>query len=205
MIASKKLLEDALGTSIPGLAYPFGYSSTAVRHAAIEAGYAYACIVGNAMASPQHDPLALPRLTVKASTGEDAFAHAVDGRSLSKIYGTDRMLTKGWAVVRRTKAVVTGVRPVRETVGSDDGPGESPRRDEAALGEHDKGLRVRARSSYSGRGLPRWPTSSRVIGGHRDEAVMSPDRALPPAPGHRQSPRPQPSACLSSVLFPVRI
>ena len=109
MIASKKLLEDALGTSIPGLAYPFGYSSTAVRHAAIEAGYAYACIVGNAMASPQHDPLALPRLTVKASTGEDAFAHAVDGRSLSKIYGTDRMLTKGWAVVRRTKAVVTGV------------------------------------------------------------------------------------------------
>jgi len=112
LTVSKRLLEDALGTPVPGLAYPFGYSNVAVRRAAMEAGYAYACAVGNAMASPQHDPLALPRLTVKASTGEDAFGHAACGQSLSKIYRTDHMLTKGWAVVRRTRAIVTGV-PVR--------------------------------------------------------------------------------------------
>lgn len=112
LTVSKRLLEDALGTSVTGLAYPFGYSNAAVRHAALEAGYAYACAVGNAMASPQHGPLALPRLTVKASTSKDAFVQAVGGQSLSKIYRTDHMLTKGWTVVRRTRAIATGV-PIR--------------------------------------------------------------------------------------------
>ena len=112
LTVSRRLLEDALGTPVPGLAYPFGYSNAAVRRAAIEAGYGYACAVGNAMASPQHDPFALPRLVVKASTDEDAFGHAACGQGLSKIYRTDHMLTKGWAVVRRTRAIVTGV-PVR--------------------------------------------------------------------------------------------
>ena len=112
LTVSKRLLEDALGTSVTGLAYPFGYSNMAVRRAALEAGYTYACAVDNAMASPQHDPLALPRLTVKASTSEDEFVHAVCGQNISKIYRTDRMLTKGWAVVRRTRAIATGV-PIR--------------------------------------------------------------------------------------------
>lgn len=106
---SKKLLEDALGTTVPGLAYPFGYSSLAVRRAAKDAGYAYACAVGNSMAAPRGDQFALPRLTVKASTGEGAFGEAVCGQDIPKIYRTDRMLTKGFAVVRRTRAIVTGV------------------------------------------------------------------------------------------------
>ena len=112
LTVSKKLLEDALGTSVPGLAYPFGYSSLAVRRAATEAGYAYACAVSNAMAAPRCDQFALPRLTVKASTGVDAFGRAVRGQDIPEIYRTDRVLTKGFAVVRRTKAIVTGV-PVR--------------------------------------------------------------------------------------------
>lgn len=112
LTVSKKLLEDTLGTSVPGLAYPFGYSSLAVRRAAMDAGYAYACAVSNAMAAPRRDQFALPRLTVKASTGDDAFDDAVCGQDIPKIYRTDRMLTKGFAVVRRTKAIVTGV-PVR--------------------------------------------------------------------------------------------
>jgi len=112
LTVSKRLLEDALGTSVPGLAYPFGYSNVAVRRAVREAGYSYGCAVVNAMASAQHDPLALPRLTVKASTSEDAFVHAVSGQSLSKIYLTEHMLTKGWAVVRRTRAIATCV-PIR--------------------------------------------------------------------------------------------
>jgi peptidoglycan/xylan/chitin deacetylase (PgdA/CDA1 family) len=112
LTVSKRLLEDALGTSVTGLAYPFGYSNVAVRRAALDAGYMYACAVRNAMASRRHDPLALPRLTIKASTSEDAFVQAVRGQSISKIYRTERMLTKGWAVVRRTRAVATGV-PIR--------------------------------------------------------------------------------------------
>jgi peptidoglycan/xylan/chitin deacetylase (PgdA/CDA1 family) len=112
LTVSKKLLEDALGTSVIGLAYPFGYSNVAVRRAALEGDYAYACAVANAMASPQGDPFALPRLTIKASTGEGTFGHAVYGQNLSELYRTEWMLTRGWAVVRRTRAIVTGV-PVR--------------------------------------------------------------------------------------------
>ena len=112
LVISKGLLEDTLGTPVPGLAYPFGYSSAQVRRAASRAGYAYGCGVGNALAGPQHHPFALPRLTVRASTGESAFGHAVRGQEISKIYRTDHMLTKGWAVVRRTRAIMSGV-PVR--------------------------------------------------------------------------------------------
>ena len=97
---------------MPGLAYPFGYSSARVRRAATGAGYAYACAVANVLASPRHDPFALPRLTVRASTGESAFGLAVRGQGISKIYRTDHVLAKGWAVVRRTRAIATGV-PVR--------------------------------------------------------------------------------------------
>lgn len=112
LTVSKGLLEDALGTPVPGLAYPFGYSSARVRRAAIGADYAYACAVGNVLAGPRHDPFALPRLTVRATTGESAFGLAVRGQGISKIYRTDHVLTRGWAVVRRTRAIVTGV-PVR--------------------------------------------------------------------------------------------
>jgi peptidoglycan/xylan/chitin deacetylase (PgdA/CDA1 family) len=112
LTVSKRLLEDALGTPVPGLAYPFGYSSARVRQSATEVGYAYACAVGNVAADRQRDLYALPRLTVRASTRESAFGHAVRGLGIPTIYRTDHVLTKSWAVVRRSRAIVTGV-PVR--------------------------------------------------------------------------------------------
>jgi hypothetical protein len=69
-------------------------------------------VVGNALAGARYDPFALPRLTVRAATGQSAFGPAVRGQGISAIYRTDRMLTRGYAVVRRTRAIVTGV-PVR--------------------------------------------------------------------------------------------
>jgi len=112
LTVSKGLLEDALGTQVPGLAYPYGYSSARVRRAVAAAGHAYGCAVGNALAGPRYDPFALPRLTVRAFPVESAFGPAVRGQGIAKIYRTDHVLTKGWAVVRRTRAIVTGV-PVR--------------------------------------------------------------------------------------------
>jgi peptidoglycan/xylan/chitin deacetylase (PgdA/CDA1 family) len=112
LTTSKQSLEDALGIPVPGLAYPFGYSSARVRRAATDVGYAYACAVGNAVAGREHDPFALPRLTVRASTVESTFGRAVRGQGIPKLYRTDHVLTKGWAMVRRTRAIVTGV-PVR--------------------------------------------------------------------------------------------
>ena len=80
---------------MPGLAYPFGYSSARVRRAAVDAGYGYACAVGNVVAGSRGEALALPRLTVRASTGESTFGNAVHGQGIPKIYRTDHVLTKG--------------------------------------------------------------------------------------------------------------
>jgi peptidoglycan/xylan/chitin deacetylase (PgdA/CDA1 family) len=112
LTVSKFLLEDALGARVPGLAYPFGYSSARVRRAAAGAGYTYACAVGNALPRPQRDDFALDRLTVRADLDLDTFALAVQGQGISRIYRTDRALTRGYAILRRGRAIVTGV-PIR--------------------------------------------------------------------------------------------
>lgn len=105
---SKALLEERMGDLMPelGLAYPFGYSSARVRRAAQAAGYKYACAVGNALSSPAPDLFALPRLTVRRSTPLRTFGSIVRGQHVPVIFGKDRVLTKGWALVRRTRAAL---------------------------------------------------------------------------------------------------
>jgi peptidoglycan/xylan/chitin deacetylase (PgdA/CDA1 family) len=107
--SSKELLEDRLGRRVPGLAFPFGYSNARVRRAAREAGYGYACVVGNVIAAPVLDPFTLPRLTMTRSTSLRTFGQIVRGRGLPVIFMKDRSLTKGWAMVRRTRAFLGGV------------------------------------------------------------------------------------------------
>lgn len=110
LTVSKSLLEDGLGKAVPGLAYPFGYSSPAVRRAARQAGYTYACAVANLMTTAGQDEFALSRLTVKASTGLGAFSRAVRGQDIHRVYRADHLLTKGYALVRRSRAIVAGTR-----------------------------------------------------------------------------------------------
>lgn len=107
--SSKRLLEDRLGVPVPGMAYPFGYSDGGVRRAVHAAGYRYACAVANGIACPGSDRFALPRLTVRRSTRPATFARVVRGQQIPLIYAKDRSLTKGYAVVRRTRAVLGGV------------------------------------------------------------------------------------------------
>jgi peptidoglycan/xylan/chitin deacetylase (PgdA/CDA1 family) len=104
--SSKALLEDQLGRTVPGVAYPFGYSNARVRRAAATAGHRYACAVGNVICGSGGatvDLFALPRLTIRRSTGLQAFDRIARGRP-PLIYLKDRSLTKGWALVRRTRA-----------------------------------------------------------------------------------------------------
>jgi peptidoglycan/xylan/chitin deacetylase (PgdA/CDA1 family) len=112
LTVSKSLLEDTLGAQVPGLAYPFGYSSARVRRAVAEAGYSYACAVGNALPGPRRDDFALARLTIRAGLDLDTVGRAVHGQGISRIYRTDRALTRGYAILRRGRAMVRGV-PVR--------------------------------------------------------------------------------------------
>lgn len=105
LYASKARLEDRLGRPVPGVAYPFGYSSARVRAVARAAGYGYGCAVRNRIASPGADPFAIPRLTVRRSTTLADFRAMVDGH-LTPTLLRDRALTRGYAAVRRTRALL---------------------------------------------------------------------------------------------------
>jgi peptidoglycan/xylan/chitin deacetylase (PgdA/CDA1 family) len=99
----KSALEDKLGVPVPGLAYPFGYSSPKVRQVAREAGYAYAYAVANAMTSRLADIFALPRLTVRRSTTMEQFRAMVNGHDTLTLR-RDRALTRAYSVVRHARA-----------------------------------------------------------------------------------------------------
>ena len=109
LYASKAHLEDRLGGPVPGLAYPFGYSSARVRRVVREAGYGYACAVTNTMLNGQADLLALPRLTVRRSTSLWTFQDVAHGRNVPAIFRKDRALTWGYAIARRARATVGGL------------------------------------------------------------------------------------------------
>lgn len=102
----RELLEQRLGRPVPTMAYPYGYSSARVRRAARAAGYAAACAVGNALPAAGSDLLAVPRLTVRAATTAPAFARALEGHG----YRVDHALTKGYAVVRRSRYALRRLR-----------------------------------------------------------------------------------------------
>lgn len=107
---SKEQLEDRLGSPVPGLAYPFGYSNSRVRQEVRDAGHRYACAVGNTLLGEAPDLLALPRLTVRQSTSMQAFQQFTGSRNVPMIFLKDRTMTKSYAMVRRTRAALGKVR-----------------------------------------------------------------------------------------------
>jgi peptidoglycan/xylan/chitin deacetylase (PgdA/CDA1 family) len=98
----KAQLEDKLGSAVTGLAYPFGYSDARVRQVARDAGHSYGCAVSNRVLNSTSDLFALPRLTIRRSVAIPAFQQIVRGRVPMTLW-KDRALTKGWAMVRRTR------------------------------------------------------------------------------------------------------
>lgn len=101
---SKKAIEDRLGAEVPGMAYPFGYSSERVRKLAAEVGYDYAFAVGNRLASESASAYALPRLTVGRPVTMASFAKAVAAQRLPVRFAGYRMLTAGWAPIRHARS-----------------------------------------------------------------------------------------------------
>jgi peptidoglycan/xylan/chitin deacetylase (PgdA/CDA1 family) len=116
LVGGKQALEDLLGAPVPGLAYPFGYSSRAVRDSTAAAGYEYACAVGNRLASTRADRFALPRLTIGRSTRPHSFARAVAAERLPAEFTGLRMLAAGWSTVRFTRSRLSRSALVRSTL-----------------------------------------------------------------------------------------
>lgn len=105
---SRELLQDRLSRPVRTMAYPYGYSSARVRSRVQACGYAGACVVAGAVLDGRHDPYAVPRLTVRAGTTADRFARTLDGRG----FRIDHVLTRGYAVVRRSRYAIRWLRGV---------------------------------------------------------------------------------------------
>jgi peptidoglycan/xylan/chitin deacetylase (PgdA/CDA1 family) len=103
---SKAEIEDHLGSPVPGMAYPYGYFSRAVVAAAQQSGYQYSCAVSNTMGGTDVHPFKQPRLTVRRSTTIDQFSKMIEGK-LTTALAQDRMLTRMYKPIRRTRAAVS--------------------------------------------------------------------------------------------------
>ena len=73
----RAMLEEGLGHAVRHLAYPFGSHSAETIALAREAGYLTACTTEEALATPAHDLLTLPRVPVLGTEGIGEFAHRV--------------------------------------------------------------------------------------------------------------------------------
>ncbi|MFD5571356.1 polysaccharide deacetylase family protein [Streptomyces cadmiisoli] len=101
----RDIVTDELGTPPESFAYPYGYSSRRVRQEVRATGYAQALAVGNDLAGRHQGPYALRRVTVRRSTGAEEFERLVRGRAITRTFAGDRVLTKGYAMVRRARQV----------------------------------------------------------------------------------------------------
>ncbi|MFI1101293.1 polysaccharide deacetylase family protein [Streptomyces melanogenes] len=97
----KEIVAEELGARPVSFAYPYGYSSRRVRRTVRAAGFAQALAVGNALAERRQGPYALERVTVRRGTGIEEFERLVEGRAIMRTFARDRVLTKGYAMVRR--------------------------------------------------------------------------------------------------------
>lgn len=105
----REIIAAELGAAPDSFAYPYGYSDRRVREAVGAAGFSQSLAVGNALARRRQGPYALKRVTVRRDTGMAEFARLVDGRAIGRTFAKDRALTKGYAVVRRTRAAARAV------------------------------------------------------------------------------------------------
>ncbi|MFF3343478.1 polysaccharide deacetylase family protein [Streptomyces flavidovirens] len=112
-VRCREILTEELGTRPVSFAYPYGYSSRRVRRTVREAGFAQSLAVGNALAERRQGPYALERVTVRRRTGIEEFERLVEGRPAARDFAGDRLLTKGYAVVRRVRAAGRKVSRIR--------------------------------------------------------------------------------------------
>ncbi|MFI5804213.1 polysaccharide deacetylase family protein [Streptomyces sp. NPDC051561] len=110
VLRCREIVADELAGAPVSFAYPYGYSSRRVRRAVHAAGYAQALAVNNALAAPRQGPFALRRITVQRGTGIEQFGRLVSGTATYRDVARERILTRGYAVVRRSRSAVRHAR-----------------------------------------------------------------------------------------------
>lgn len=106
VLCCREIIDERLGRAPVSFAYPYGYSSRRVRRTVRAAGFAQSLAVGNALARPTQGPYALERVTVRRGTGLREFERLVDGREIAWNFAGDHVLTKGYALLRRSRRLV---------------------------------------------------------------------------------------------------
>ena len=107
---SRRLLEDNLGITVEGFAYPFGYWNRAARAAVAAAGFRYACAVAELVTAPGDDVLTLPRLTVNAGIGVAGLAGLLGARPTPSGRQAAAAKRVAWRAMRRAVRVAGGDR-----------------------------------------------------------------------------------------------
>jgi peptidoglycan/xylan/chitin deacetylase (PgdA/CDA1 family) len=107
--SSKHELEDLIGRPIRSFAYPHGAYDSRVRQAVMNAGYQSAAAVKNALSHLGDDPFAIARLTVTADTNEERIAELLEGRHVPVAWSRERVRTRAYRTVRRTRMRVAGM------------------------------------------------------------------------------------------------
>jgi peptidoglycan/xylan/chitin deacetylase (PgdA/CDA1 family) len=102
VVRSRGMLEQKLGLSVDGFAYPFGYWNRAVRGAIATAGYRYACAVDELVTVPDDDVLTLPRLTVNAGIGVAGLARLLRAQPMRGGRRLAAAKRVAWRAVRNT-------------------------------------------------------------------------------------------------------
>ncbi|MGC5364961.1 polysaccharide deacetylase family protein [Streptomyces sp. DT24] len=102
-VRCREIIGAELGAAPASFAHPYGYSDRRVRRAVRTAGFAQSLAVGNALARRGQGPYALERVTVRRGTTPREFDRMITGRPSGRDFAVDRALTKGYAVVRRTR------------------------------------------------------------------------------------------------------
>jgi hypothetical protein len=74
------------------------------------AGFGVSLAVGNGLAEPGQGPYAQRRVTVRRSTGIEEFERLVEGRAIARHFAKNRALTKGYALVRRSRQCLRKVQ-----------------------------------------------------------------------------------------------
>ena len=101
--ASKLGLEDITGREVRSFAYPYGAYDSRVRRAVIEAGYASAVAVKNALSHDRDDPFAIARWTVTRRVSAARIAAVLNGEGVPRAWSHDRLRTRAYRMVRRSR------------------------------------------------------------------------------------------------------
>jgi peptidoglycan/xylan/chitin deacetylase (PgdA/CDA1 family) len=106
VVRCRDIIAAELGRPPVSFAYPYGYSDRRVRRVVREAGFGVSVAVGNALATRRQGPYALRRVTIARSTRIEEFGRLVHGRAVGRVFAGDRALTKGYALVRRSRQLL---------------------------------------------------------------------------------------------------